>query len=64
MTEDLRLHESSSGASLNRNYFRPRFEDSDLEVAWVVERLETFRRVNRRAHPAGPTRSTRLLGPP
>jgi class 3 adenylate cyclase len=49
MTEDLRLHESSSGASLNRSYFRPRFEDSDLEGAWMVERLGTFRRVNRRA---------------
>jgi len=49
MPEDLQLHQNQTDDSLTRSFFRPRFDDSGLEDAWMVERLDSFRRVNRRA---------------
>ncbi len=49
MAKPLQLHRSDDAAVLNRSIFRPHFEDPQLEAAWMVHRLDTFRRVNRRA---------------
>ncbi len=49
MATGMHLHQSNEEAVLNRSLIRPRFEDPLIEEAWMVERLETFKRVNRRS---------------
>ncbi|MEC9071068.1 MAG: adenylate/guanylate cyclase domain-containing protein, partial [Myxococcota bacterium] len=49
MSKGLQLHQPGAEATLNRSFFRPIFEEPKLEAAWMVERLETFKRVNKRA---------------
>ena len=49
MATRIHLPRSSEEAVLNQSWVHPRFEDPLLEEAWMVERLETFKRVNRRS---------------
>ena len=49
MSKSLELHQPSAEAALNRSFFRPRFDQPEMEAAWMVERLDTFKRVNKRA---------------
>ncbi|MBP48151.1 MAG: hypothetical protein CMH53_09465 [Myxococcales bacterium] len=49
MAKGIELHRSRDEAVLNRSIFRPRFDNDELEAAWMAERLETFKRVNSRS---------------
>ena len=49
MPQALNLHHPPKTSILNRNPFKPHFEDEELEEAWHLQRFDHFRKVNQRA---------------
>lgn len=49
MANGIHLRLTNDESVLNQSLVCPRFENPLLEAAWMVERLETFKRVNRRS---------------
>ena len=49
MPQALNLHHPPKTSILNRNLFKPHFEDEELEEAWHLQRIDRFRKVNQRA---------------
>jgi len=49
MPQALNLHHPPKTSVLNRNPLKPHFENEELEEAWQFQRIDHFKKVNRRA---------------